>query len=264
MSSGLYYAVSGFRCQEKQLEMISNNLANAGTAGFKEDKPSFKGIYPAINVVAPMETPEDQRRLMLLTKMNMSYPALSLVETDHSPGQIKHTGNQLDMALEGRGFFVVDTPRGELYTRVGSFALNEKKELVTLEGYPVKKKTKDNAPPEDERIKIEGTEVAVDREGRITVDGNPGDTLRVVDFEDYSGLHKVGDNLFEHTGGKENELKAEGCAVNQRHTESSNVSIVPEMIKLITVSRICESYQKAIQTLDELDARATRDVGAVA
>ena len=263
MSSGLYYAVSGFRCQERQLEVLSNNLANAGTAGFKEDKPSFKGTYPNMNVVVPMETPEDQRRVMLLRKMNMSYPALSEVQTDFSPGQIKYTGNQLDIALGGKGFFVVDTPRGELYTRVGNFALNEKKELVTLEGYPVKKK-QESASKEDEHIKIEGTEVSVDRDGMITVDGNQGDTLRVMDFEDYSRLQKVGDNLFEHSGDKQNEQKAEGYEVNQHHTETSNVSIVPEMIRLITISRICESYQKAIQSLDELDARATRDVGTVA
>lgn len=266
MSCGLYYAVSGFRCQERALEILSNNLANVNTTGYKDDKPSFKGVYPAITRTMTLETPDDQRRFMLYRKMNMSYPGLSQIAVDYSDGQLRRTGNQLDVALSGQGFFAVDTPQGELYTRMGTFSLNEKKELVTHEGgYPLKRKAEEQktGEAEDEHIRIEGSEVSIDRDGGISVDGNQADSLKVVDFAEYAQLSKVGDNLYQNRGGKENEVKPEGCEVTQYHTEISNVNIVQQMIKMINVARLCESYQKVIQSLDEIDTRATRDVGAV-
>jgi flagellar basal-body rod protein FlgG len=267
MSCGLYYAVSGFRCQEMELEILSHNLANVNTVGYKDDKPSFRGIYPEITRSMTIETPDDLRRFMLNRKMNMSYPGLSHVKVDYSNGQMRRTGNQLDAALIGPGFFAVDTPQGELYTRMGNFSLNEKKELVIHEGgYPLKRKAKEKETGKegDEHIRIEGTEISIDQDGGISVDGNQGDSLKVVDFAEYAQLRKVGDNLYENRGGKENELAAEGCEVSQYHTELSNVNIVQKMIKMINVARVCESYQKVIQSLDEIDTRATRDVGAVA
>jgi len=268
MSCGLYYAVSGFRCQERELEILTHNLSNVNTTGYKDDKPAFKGIYPEITRYMTIDTPEDQRRFMLNRKLNMSYPGVSQVKVDYSNGQMRRTGNQLDVALNGPGFFVVDTPQGELYTRMGNFTLNAKKELVLNEGgYPLKRKLKEKeqltGKEGEEYIKIEGTEINIDQDGGISVDGILNDSLRVVDFAEYAQLRKVGDNLYEHRGSKENELTAEECQVNQHHTELSNVNMVQKMIKMITVARACESYQKVIQSLDEIDTRATRDVGAV-
>ena len=268
MSSGLYYAVSGFRCQERELEIISHNLSNVNTIAYKDDKPAFKGIYPNITRYMTIDTPEDQRRFMLNRKLNMSYPGVSQVKVDYSNGQMRRTGNQLDAALNGPGFFVVDTPQGELYTRMGNFSLNAKKELVLSEGgYPLKRTLKEKekltGKEGEEYIKIEGMEVNIDQDGGISVDGVLGNSLRIVDFIEYGQLRKVGDNLYENRGGKENELKAEACQVNQYHTEMSNVNAVQKMIKMINVARACESYQKVIQSLDEIDTRATRDVGAV-
>ena len=126
MSSGLYYAVSGFRSQEKAMEILSNNLSNTSTRGFKEDKASFKGVYPGITTPMTIETPDDQRQLMLARKMNMGYPGISDITVDFTDGQMQFTGNEMDVAIKGKGFFAVDTPQGELYTRKGSFTLNEK------------------------------------------------------------------------------------------------------------------------------------------
>jgi len=166
---------------------------------------------------------------------------------------MKYTGNPLDVAINGPGFFVVDTPRGELYTRMGNFSLNDKGELVTHEGYTLKGKGKS--------IKIEGTEITIDRKGAVTVDKVEVDTLKLVDFEDYTALRKVGDNLFEDSGG--NVRKAEECEIKHRTLELSNINIVKEMVKMIDVLRLYESYQKVIQSLDETTSRATREVGAV-
>ena len=269
MSSGLYYAVSGFKCQEKAMEILSNNLANVNTKAFKEDKTSFKGVYPGITGPMTMETPEDQRQYMLARKMNMGYPGVSDIKVDFSNGQMEYTGNELDVAIKGKGFFAVETPQGELFTRRGNFSLNEKNELVTFEGYPVKGiKQKEGEP-----ITIKGTEISIDENGAIAffVDnsgnfneqGTQVDTLKLVDFKDPSALKKMGDNYYQHTGGEKNQIKAEECELMQSHTELSNVSVVKEMIKMISIARTCESYQKVIHSLGEMDTQATRQVGAV-
>jgi len=253
MSYGLYAAVSGSMVQEKRMEILSNNLANVNTSGFKEDRPIFREFYNKVQNTIMLTDTASQGSSMLAQKMNMGYLTFSGVKTDFSAGDMKYTGNPLDVAINGPGFFVVDTPRGELYTRMGNFSLNDKGELVTHEGYTLKGKGKS--------IKIEGTEITIDRKGAVTVDKVEVDTLKLVDFEDYTALRKVGDNLFEDSGG--NVRKAEECEIKHRTLELSNINIVKEMVKMIDVLRLYESYQKVIQSLDETTSRATREVGAV-
>lgn len=253
MSYGLYAAVSGSMVQEKRMEILSNNLANVNTSGFKEDRPIFREFYNKVQNTIMLTDTASQGSSMLAQKMNMGYLTFSGVKTDFSAGDMKYTGNPLDVAINGQGFFVVDTPRGELYTRMGNFSLNDKGELVTHEGYTLKGKGKS--------IKIEGTEITIDRKGAVTVDKVEVDTLKLVDFEDYTALRKVGDNLFEDSGG--NVRKAEECEIKHRTLELSNINIVKEMVKMIDVLRLYESYQKVIQSLDETTSRATREVGAV-
>ena len=253
MSYGLYAAVSGSMVQEKRMEILSNNLANVNTSGFKEDRPIFREFYNKVQNTIMLTDTASQGSSMLAQKMNMGYLTFSGVKTDFSAGDMKYTGNPLDVAINGPGFFVVDTPRGELYTRMGNFSLNDKGELVTHEGYTLKGKGKS--------IKIEGTEITIDRKGAVTVDKVEVDTLKLVDFEDYTALRKVGDNLFEDSGG--NVRKAEECEIKHRTLEFSNINIVKEMVKMIDVLRLYESYQKVIQSLDETTSRATREVGAV-
>jgi len=255
MSYGLYAAVSGSIVQEKRMDILSNNLANVSTAGFKEDRPIFRELYSKMNYSIVLADTSSQKNFMLAQKMNLSYLTFSGVKTDFSTGEMKHTGNPLDVAISGPGFFVVNTPHGEFYTRMGSFSLNDKGELVTDGGCPLKGK--------GESIRIKGTEITIDREGAVTVDGAQVDTLKVVDFKDYSALRKVGDNLFENIE-RGNERKAEECEITQKVLELSNINIVKEMVKMIDVLRLYESYQKVIQSLDETTSRATRDVGVVA
>ncbi|MBW1824155.1 MAG: flagellar basal-body rod protein FlgF, partial [Deltaproteobacteria bacterium] len=254
MSYGLYAAVSGSMVQEKRMEILSNNLANVNTAGFKEDRPIFREIYNEVDTTIMLTDTASQGSSMLAQKMDMGYLMFSGVKTDFSAGDMKYTGNPLDVAINGPGFFVVNTPRGELYTRTGNFSINDKGELVTHEGYSLKGK--------GESIKIEGTEITIDRKGAVTVDKVVVDTLKLVDFEDYTALRKVGDNLFEDSGGG-NVRKAEECEIKHRTLELSNINIVKEMVKMIDVLRLYESYQKVIQSLDETTSRATREVGAV-
>ena len=256
MGCGLYTAVCGDIMQERRMEILTNNLANVSTAGFKEDRPSFAAIYPEIRGAAVLSDQNAMKGFMLSQKMDIGYPAFSGVKTDFSNGAVKHTGGEMDVAINGPGFFVVTTPEGEFYTRMGNFSLNDKNELVTQGGYPVKGNSK--------IITIKGTEISFSKNGAITMDGEEADTLKVVDFKDYAGLMKVGDNLFKNPAGKSNEQEAKGFEVKQNHLELSNINIVKEMVKMIDVIRICESYQKVIHSLDEIDAQATREVGSVA
>ena len=254
MSYGLYAAVSGSMVQEKRMEILSNNLANVNTSGFKEDRPIFREFYNKVNNTIMLIDTASQGNSMLAQKMDMGYLTFSGVKTDFSAGDMKYTGNPLDVAISGPGFFAVNTPRGELYTRMGNFSLNDRGELVTHEGYTLKGK--------GESIKIEGTEITIDRKGAVTVDGVNIDTLKLVDFEDCTALRKVGDNLFENREGG-NEKKADECEIKHQTLELSNINIVKEMVKMIDVLRLYESYQKVIQSLDETTSRATREVGVV-
>jgi flagellar basal-body rod protein FlgF len=272
MSFGLYTAVCGSRCQENRLEILSNNLANVSTAGFKEDRPIFRVSNPRIENSVVINDPAAHRKFMLSQKLNINYPAFSGIKTDFSTGQMKYTGNQLDVAIRGQGFFVVDTPQGELYTRMGNFSINDKNKLVTQEGYLLKGKEKKGKGEQEkeEHIEITGTEISFNKDGTISVGGEQSntltvvDTLRVVDFKDYSSLRKEGSNLFKNVGGEKNKIKAEEYEIDQHFLELSSVNVVKEMLKMIDVLRTYESYQKVIQSLDEIDSRATRDVGAVA
>ena len=266
MSFGLYTAVCGSRCQENRLEILSNNLANVGTAGFKEDRPIFRVSNPRIENSTVLEDPTAYGKFMLSQKLNIHYPSFSGIKTDFSTGQMKHTGNQLDVAIRGQGFFVVDTPQGELYTRMGNFSINDRNKLVTQDGYPLKGKEGKGKQEKEEHIEITGTEISFNRDGTISVDGEQINTLRVVDFKDYSSLRKEGNNLFKNVGGEKNKIKVrtEECEIDHHFLELSSVNVVKEMLKMIDVLRTYESYQKVIQSLDEIDSRATRDVGTVA
>ena len=103
MSSGLYTAVCGDIMQERRLEILSNNLANVSTSGYKEDKPHFGATYPALDTAVPTDH-ADARSLVLSRKMSMSYPTLSGITTDFSVGEMQQTGNELNVAISGSGF----------------------------------------------------------------------------------------------------------------------------------------------------------------
>ena len=128
MSQGIYIALSGAKLQQRRLELLSNNLANASTTGYKTDNIS----------AASFEVTLDEYMTDDGNFNNLTYTKTGQVSTDFSKGSMKNTGSPLNLALDGPGFFVVETPFGERYTRQGDFSLNKDGELVTHEGYKVK------------------------------------------------------------------------------------------------------------------------------
>ncbi len=244
MNKGIYPVLSGGIAQERRLDILTNNLANLRTTGFKKDYPTFMVETPATDLPVVNQGLNPLGRDQFFVGMEGSF-------TDYSPGTIQQSGNTLDLAIEGDGFFVVETPEGPRYSRSGNFTLDGGGQLITLEGEPV---SGENGPiilPAEGKIEVDG-------EGRVSVNGSEINRLRIVDFPHPYELKKISANLFAAEG----EVPAENYRVLQGAIESSNVNGLKEMTSLIEVLRAYESYQKAMRSLDELTEKAN-EVGRV-
>lgn len=242
---GVYPVLSGALAQEKRLEIITNNLANLNTTGFKRDRAVF-GVAPLSGAAASGSEAS-------ITEVPPVFSTLDMVTTDFTPGAVRSTGDPLDLAVDGEGFFVVETPNGPRYTRDGHFTLDTEGRLVSMSGYPVL--------GSGGAITLPVGTVAVDSDGRISVDRAEVDTVRVVQLSDPTRLRKVGDNVFE--GGGQTETVVTG-RVRPGALESSNVNPVVEMTAMIEVMRLYEAAQRAIQTTDAVVGKAVNEVGRTA
>ena len=248
MIRSLSTAATGMIAQQTNIDVISNNLANVNTSGFKKDKGHFQIID------SPDSIKEDLDKNSI-SKETLQPPLWLQFETktDFSAGSLKHTGNPLDLALEGDGFFCIKTDQGNQYTRNGKFSLDQDGTLVTMDGLPV---LGQGGP-----INIEGNTFTVDVKGNISVDGNLVDTIKIVGFQKQDALEKTGNSLFAIADKNAVERKVENTGVNQGFLELSNVNAIRMMTEMIEVLRGYESYQKAIKTADEANAKAINDVG---
>ncbi len=253
MVRGLYTAATGMNVQAKRLEIISNDLANTTTTGYKKD-------------VAVVSSFQD----VLMTRLNdtqnhvpnngsigkMTYGAkIDEVYTDFTQGSVISTGEMVDVAIQGDGFFVVQTPNGEAYTRDGNFSINEYGDLVTKEGYAVM--GLDGPITLGETFLSSGGDVVINGQGEVTLDGQYVDALELVSFEDSRSLTKMDDNLYSSTAAKE----AFQGTVRQGYLESANVNPVTAMVDMIAVSRAYETNQKMIQVQDSLLGKAVNELG---
>lgn len=177
------------------------------------------------------------------------------VETDFSQGILQPTNDQLDFALQGKGFFQVETPEGIRYTRDGGFKLNSEKQLVTSEGYTV---VGTEGP-----IIIDGLAVSVNELAEILVDGNLTNKFDLVDFENLRDLRKQGNGLYAFEKDAKPELRDVEGHVVQGHLENSNVDPVKDMVDMMTLYRNYESGQRVIKAYDESIGKAVNEVGRV-
>ena len=242
MNKGIYPALSGGVAYEKLLTIIANNVANVNTAGYKADRPVFK-----VDVPDSIYQSQGQGNAPVSDKF---YTEIDSVFTDFNSGVIRQTGNVLDLAIEGDGFFVIDTPDGTRYTRSGNFILDASKTLTTVDGHMV---MGDGGP-----IILEEGKIAVDADGRVSVNGSEVNKVKIVDFEKPYTLTKDQNNMFFGAG----EQTAGGYKLLQGAVELSNVNSVKEMAAMISVLRGYESYQKVMTTMDETSAKAN-EVGRV-
>jgi flagellar basal-body rod protein FlgG len=229
----------------RKLDVISNNLANSNTPGYKKDKMSFEGLLAGN--VNPPAVPQGMTADPILQKEN--------VYIDYSSGPINQSGNPLDLALDGDGFFAVTTPEGTAYTRQGNFRTAADGTLVTMDGYPVQGAT--GVP-----INIKGNRVEIDGTGNVTVDDVPSGTIAVVDFNKPYALIKNGAALFVPS---DPQAKAQPgkALLRQGHIEGSNVESITEMVQLIETNRYFEMCSKVIKGFDDIAARTTSELGRV-
>lgn len=247
MSGSMYMATSGAEAQRIRLQVLSNNLANINTAGYKEDRTVFR--LPE-SVPPDAAGGDDQLQASYL----MSSGVIPLTShTDFSRGPFQQTGNPFDLALEGDGFFSIQTDQGVRYTRNGAFTISPEGFLATADGRAVL--------GEGGEIAIDGTDVRMDGAGNVIVDGLPMDKLRIVTIAETGALRKIGDSLFELDETKGTEEVLDYGGVQQGFLEGSNVNAVKVMTELIEVQRGYESYQKMIQTMGEMASRVISGVG---
>jgi flagellar basal-body rod protein FlgG len=176
------------------------------------------------------------------------------VYTDHSQGSLERTGRDLDLAIDGDGFFVVDTPQGEAYTRNGSFTISPEGLLVDSRGNPVLSDAGE--------LYLAGGEVSVSADGEVSVAGEPVGKLRLVDFPKPYQLTKTAGALLSASDQVIPE-PAGLATVRQGYLERSNVDVLREMVEMIASYRAFETGQRMIQIQDESLAKATNDLGRV-
>lgn len=253
MIRGIYTAAMGMLCDQAKVDQTANNLANAQTTGFKQDRIAF-AAHMRQNMVRV--EPEDPFR----RKIPIGHLETAVLVDEIRPwmaqGAMDQTEHHFDFALEGQGFFSVQAVDGQVvYTRNGEFKLNASSQLTDSQGNLV---LNDAGEP----IVIEG-HFSVDHYGFISQDGVLTGRLGVVFFEDPEWLRKRGDNHYQSTvlsGEPQEDLSTR---VIQGHLEMSNVNVVREMVNLIAAQRHFEISQRAVMTHDTLMETAINRVGSV-
>jgi len=257
MNSGMYSALSGNLAAMKRLDVIASNLANVSTNGFKQDRLAFESVLAGSQ--NPPAVPPAQTADPVLLQERMV--------TDYSAGTLVQTGNALDVALQGDGFFAVRTPDGVAYTRQGSFRLATDGTLVTASGYPVLSKAGDR-PEEGQPIRIAtaeagGSKPVVDNQGNISLNGEQVASLAVFDFPKPYQLTKAAGTLFVPGNGAVPQVASPVTTVTQGALEQSNVDSISEMVQMVEASRFFETCQRMVRSFDDMAAKAVNDLARV-
>ena len=233
---GLTESVESLLAQEQRMNQVSNNVANVDTAGFKRENVTFWEM---------LYTASDNRQ-----RVGKGLRPI----TNFTSGPMEATGNPLDLAINGEGFFRVQTPAGVRYTRAGNFLLNNQGQVVTPGG--------DLVLGEGGSVVLNNERVDIGVDGRIFQDGEVVDRLAVVVFPDNSVLERDGASLFRVAAEAQGQEQiAEDSEVRQGYLEGSNVQAVVEMTEMIDLYRNYESQQRAVRALDEIDGQAVQKVG---
>ncbi|MDQ1363449.1 MAG: flagellar basal-body rod protein FlgG [Pseudomonadota bacterium] len=253
MNPALWIAKTGLDAQQTRLSVISNNLANVNTTGFKRDTAVFEDlIYQNLRQVGG-QTSEDTT---LPSGMALG-TGVRVVATEklHTQGNLSQTGNPLDMAVQGRGFFQILRPDGSLaYSRDGAFQIDANGQIVTASGYLLQPAITIPANAQSVTIGEDGAvSVLVGTASSPTVVGN----IQTVDFINPTGLQAIGGNLFLESGASGSPqagtpgLNGLG-RIASGALESSNVNVVEELVNMIETQRAYEMNSKVISTTDQM------------
>jgi flagellar basal-body rod protein FlgF/flagellar basal-body rod protein FlgG len=225
MNNGIYAASTGLLARTQELDLAANNLANANTSGFRGSRVSFKSQMMTASANAS-------------TRAVSSFGVLSSPRTDWAQGSLQQTGNPLDLALEGAGFFAVKAPNGVQYTRNGNFHLTATGALVTAQGFPV---LGDNGP-----IVLPQGNPEISSSGVISIDGEVAGQLQLAQFDSTVPLTSLGDAYYSAPSAA--AAQAVDLTVSQGSLESSNINPVESAVGLIGIQRNAEMLQRALNT----------------
>ncbi len=232
---GLIENIETLRAHEERMNQVANNLANVDTAGYKKENITFwEMLY---------EASSGQERVGKALK----------VITDHQAGPAEQTGNPLDVAINGDGFFRIQTPQGIRYTRAGNFQLNREGQMVMPNGGLVL--------GDGGSVVVDGNDLTISRDGTVTVDGAVVNRLTVVSFADPAMLEKEGASLFRIKDPAAQEQEPEFYELQQGFVEASNTSAVLETTAMIDLMRAYETQQTVVRTIDEMDSVSISRVG---
>jgi flagellar basal-body rod protein FlgG len=253
MLASLWIAKTGLDAQQTRMDVISNNLANANTTGFKSSRASFQDLMyqnrsqPGAQTTEQTQSPSG---LMLGT-------GVRVVGTEKlfTQGSVSQTGNSLDVAIQGRGFIQVSMPDGTTaYTRDGAMQTDANGQLVTSDGYPIEPAV--TLPPNVQSITI-GTDGTISATTNGSTTAVQVGSLQLADFVNSAGLQPMGDNLYQETASSgapqtgQPGLNGMGTLL-QGSLESSNVNVVEEMVNMIETQRTYEMNSKAISSSDQM------------
>lgn len=257
MTRGLYTAYTGMYNEQKRLDIISNNLANSATIGYKEEQVTSQAFREMLTYKIKDRSngfvDEPIGSMSLGVKIGETY-------TNWDQGSIRQTENTYDVAIQGKGFFTVrvTNANGEdkiYYTRNGAFNCTQDGYIVDNDGNHIQGSSGDLQVPMD------AAKIVIDQDGAVYADDVYVDTILITDFEDYDYLKQYGDNFWEAVDGA---VTRDGIyTLEQGYTEQSNVNVIDQMVDMITITRAYEAGQKMIQTQDSLMSHSVNDIGKV-
>lgn len=257
MVKGLYTSYTGMVNEQKRLDIIANNLANAATTGYKEENVTNQSFDDVLTIKIRDESEAYNDRPIGHMSLGVK---LGEVYTNFGQGSLRQTDNTYDLAIEGKGFFNIQyTDKNGVtstrYTRDGSFTM-------TSDGYIVDKDGNHLLGEAGEvMIPVDAVDIIFDTNGNIYANGTYIDSLLITDFENHDYLSKTGDTMYETLEGA---IEVPGNAmVRQGFTEQSNVNVVSEMVEMITITRAYEANQKVLQSVDSTLDLAVNSVGKV-
>jgi len=253
MNRALYVAKTGLEAQQFRLAAISNNLANANTYGYKSGRPEFEDLlYQNIRQPGAQASQDEANTLPSGLQLGTGVKAVG-VQKIHTQGNLMVTDNQLDIAIEGKGFFqTLDQDGNPMYTRDGSFQVNQNGDVVSSSGYLLEPNI---------NIPQDATSISITRDGAVYVN-EPGSVaqnqvgqIELASFINPAGLESIGHNFYKETTASgtpniNNPQTAEAGAVTQGSLEASNVNTVEELIGMIEAQRTYEMNSKAISAAD--------------
>lgn len=242
MSTGIWSAASGAVGQIAALDSAAQNIANATTPGFRAEEAVFRQtLVKAINNNTGTKS--------------LRYAVSRTTVPDFRAGQMVQTGRPLDVAItDDKSFFMVSTPRGERYTRAGSFRMALNGTITTPDGYPVL-----GANHRPVQVDPNSRNVSLDREGRVNMDGIPGPELGLVTFQNLGGLERDGQVLFKAQPGA-GAPRASDALLETASVELSNANAVTGMTTLVNTSRNFEMISKVIEAFGDIDKRAANGI----